>query len=104
MPNPIPVTAMVDTGAPRSVIQDGLAAQLNLKPIGRIPISSVTAQGVLCYEYQVRFSLPNGIIVEGAVIEAPLQGQQIQALIGRDILAHSVLVYIGRTNQFTIAF
>ncbi len=36
-------------------------------------------------------------------IEAPLQGQGIQGLIGRDALAHAVLVYIGYADQFTIA-
>jgi hypothetical protein len=46
----------------------------------------------------------NNVVGEGVVIEAPLAGQHIQGLIGRDVLAQSVLVYIGYTNQFTVSF
>jgi hypothetical protein len=31
-------------------------------------------------------------------------GQNIQCLIGRDILQHGVLIYIGYSNQFTLSF
>jgi hypothetical protein len=33
-----------------------------------------------------------------------LGGQPVQCLIGRDILQHGVLVYIGYANQFTLSF
>jgi hypothetical protein len=46
----------------------------------------------------------NNVVGEAVVIEAPLAGQHIQGLIGRDVLAQSVLVYIGYTNQFTVSF
>lgn len=49
-------------------------------------------------------SFPNNMVVDGTVIEAPLQGQHIQGLIGRDILAHGVLIYTGYANQFTLSF
>ena len=32
----------------------------------------------------------------------PLGGQHIQCLVGRDVLAHGVLTYIGYINQFTL--
>ena len=41
---------------------------------------------------------------EGTVLEALLQGQNIQCLIGRDVLAQAVLVYIGYTNLFSLSF
>jgi hypothetical protein len=47
---------------------------------------------------------PNNVQVAATAIEAPLQGQHIQCLIGRDVLAHGVLVYIGYTNSFTLSF
>ncbi len=48
---------------------------------------------------------PNGVMVHNAVaIEAPLAGQHIQCLIGRDILQHGVLIYVGYMNQFTLSF
>lgn len=73
---PAPVTAlgMIDTGATGSVVQAGLLV------------------------------LPNNVVFEATVIEAPLQGQHIQCLLGRDVLAHSVLVYIGYSNLFSLSF
>jgi hypothetical protein len=36
------------------------------------------------------------------VIEVPLlEGQVIQGLIGRDVLAHGILIYLGYTNTFS---
>jgi hypothetical protein len=36
--------------------------------------------------------------------EAPLQGQHIQCLIGRDVLKNAVLIYTGHDNSFTLSF
>lgn len=38
------------------------------------------------------------------VLEAPLQGQNIDCLIGRDVLSQGVFVYIGYTNLFSLSF
>jgi hypothetical protein len=104
VPTPTRLLAMIDTGASASVIQQGLATQLGLQPIGTTLINTPSSTGVSCYEYAVRLAFPNNVVVEGTVIEAALQGQHIQALIGRDVLAHGVLVYIGYTGQFTLSF
>lgn len=95
---------MIDTGATGSVIRQGLASQLGLQPVGVTTISTPSSAHVVCNEYLVRFLFPNNVTVEGTAIEAPLQGQHIQCLIGRDILAHGVLVYIGYTNLFSLSF
>jgi len=95
---------MIDTGASGSVIQRGLATQLALNPIGLTYISTPSSTNVACYEYAVRLVFPNNVFVEATVLEAPLQGQNIQCLIGRDVLAHSVLVYIGYGNLFSLSF
>jgi hypothetical protein len=52
----------------------------------------------------VQMILPNQVVFDAKVIEAPLQGQHIQCLIGRDVLAHGVLIYIGYANQFSLSF
>ena len=45
------------------------------------------------------------MVAEVTAIEAPLQGQPtIRGLIGRDLLKHGVLVYLGSENQFTLSF
>jgi len=95
---------MIDTGATGSVIQEGLAAKLGLQPIGVTQISTPSSTNVDCYEYAVRFAFPNNVMAEGTVIEAPLKGQHIHGLIGRDVLQHAVLVYIGYAGQFTLSF
>lgn len=95
---------MIDTGASGSVIRQGLATQLGLNPIGLTYINTPSSTNVGCYEYAVRLIFPNNVVVETPVLEAPLQGQNIQCLIGRDVLAHGVLVYIGYGNLFSLSF
>ena len=95
---------MVDTGATRSVIRQGLAAQLALNPVGVTRITTPSHTNGACYEYQVRLILPNNVTFEGVFLEASLQGQHIQCLIGRDVLAQAVLVYIGYSNLFSLSF
>src|SRR5208337_4242729 len=58
---------------------------------------------VPCPQYVVRLLFPNNVIIEAFAIEAPMQGQQIQCLIGRDVLALGVLVYTGYMNLFSFS-
>lgn len=104
IPAPISITGLIDTGATRTVIQQGLAKKLGLLPVGTTLISTPSSTNVNCYEYFVKLILPNQVSLETTAIEAPMQGQHIQCLIGRDVLAHAVLVYIGYTNIFTLSF
>lgn len=104
VPAPINATAMIDTGATGTVIQEGLAARLGIHPVGITRISTPSSADVECNVYAVRIIFRQGVTAEATAIEAPLQGQNIQCLIGRDILAHGVLVYIGYVNQYTLSF
>lgn len=104
IPFPVPVFAMIDTGASRSVIRADITNQLNLKPVGTTLIQTASTTNVRAYEYLLRFLMPNGVIAEVRAIAAPLQGQNIQCLIGRDILRHGVLIYLGHDNSFTLSF
>jgi len=52
----------------------------------------------------MRLLFPNNVIVETVVIAAPLQGQNILCLIGRDVLQHGVFIYTGYVNTFTLSF
>ncbi|MFZ1061425.1 MAG: aspartyl protease family protein [Candidatus Rokuibacteriota bacterium] len=95
---------MIDTGATSSVMRQGFAAQLGLHPVGVAYINTHSSTNVACYEYLVRLVFPNNVVAEATVLEAPLLGQHIQCLIGRYVLAHGVLVYIGYGNLFTLSF
>lgn len=102
-PDPIEIAAMIDTGASHSVIQTGLAHRLNLNAVSTVAIHTPSSTNVICDVYAVRYVLPNNIIHEGTAIEMPLQSQTMQALIGRDLLADAVLIYLGYANQFTLS-
>lgn len=103
IPEPVAAKGMIDTGATASVIQPAIAQQLGLQPVGIVSISTPSSENVPCLQYVVRLIFPNNVIVEALAIEAPLRGQHIQCLVGRDVLAHAVFVYTGYINQFTLS-
>ena len=100
-PARIQVIALIDTGVTRSVMKVGLAQHLQLKPVGRSRLTTANGQIVPTYEYHVEFHLPQGIVVESVSFEAKLAGDQVQLLIGRDVLARGTFHYSGCDNQFT---
>jgi hypothetical protein len=104
VPAPYLALAMIDTGASLTVIREGLAQDLGLQPTGVRMIHTPSDTNVRCHEYLVRLLFPNGIVFEMDVVEAPLKGQHIDCLVGRDVLARGILVYIGPDNLFTLSF
>jgi len=104
VPEPIAVKGMIDTRVTGSVIQPVLTQQLGLQPVGVVSISTPSSENVPCLQFVVRLIFPNNVIVECLAIEAPLRGQNIQCLVGRDVLSHGVFVYTGYINQFTLSF
>ena len=105
IPSPIAILALIDTGATGTVIQQGLAQQLGLQPVGTTRIQTPTSSDVLCDKYAVRLSFADGLMtLDTTVIEAPLRGVPIQCLIGRDVLSRGILIYNGNIKQFTICF
>jgi predicted aspartyl protease len=101
---PVDILAVVDTGASNTVVQIGLAQSLGLEPIGTRLMNTPSSSRFECLEYNVRIVLPNDVGFQLPVLEAPLEDQNIQCMIGRDILSQAVLVYIGYNNQFTLSF
>ncbi|MBN1572645.1 MAG: hypothetical protein JW984_05540 [Deltaproteobacteria bacterium] len=104
IPDPFNATAMIDTGASSTVIREDIVDHLNLKTIGYIYVNTPSSTNVLCYEYLIRVLFPNNVIAEVIAIAAPLKNQHIQCLIGRDLLSHSVFIYTGYINTFTLSF
>lgn len=104
VPTPIRVPAMIDTGASCTVIREGLARHLGLQPTGITVIHTASDTNVRCRRYLVGLHFPNQVSFEKTVIEAALRGQHIDCLIGRDVLANGVLVYIGPDNLFSVSF
>jgi gag-polyprotein putative aspartyl protease len=104
VPDPIAAAALADTGASHTVIQQNLAVLLGIQPVGVSTYSTASSANILCPRYEVRLLFPHDIVFEATVAEAPLPGQQIQCLIGRDILSRAVLVYLGESNLFSLSF
>lgn len=105
-PEPFRATAMVDTGASGTVVNPQIIEALNLNPIGTIPIHTPsTTAPLVCEQFHVDVIFPNDVTFSDAVVIcAPLGMQNIQCLIGRDILQTGLLTYIGFLNQFTLSF
>ena len=103
IPAPIQINALFDTGASGSAIKAGEIAPLGLQPMGIRNINTPSSINVPCPEYAVRVILPNSIVLAVTVIETPLEGQNIEGLLGRDVIAQAVFIYIGYTGTFSFS-
>jgi hypothetical protein len=106
-PAPVSASLLVDTGASHSMVRDGLLSTLQLHPVGTVGVNTPTSQGVQCGLYSVRITLPHGQFVDTTVIQSPpsgFQGQNIDGVIGRDVLKWGILIYMGQRAQFTLSF
>ena len=106
VPTPIRCAAMIDTGASSTVIREGIAQQLNLNPRGSVNIATPSCAQYPCNTYDITMLFPatKVAIQIVTVVEAPLSGQNIDCLIGRDILKRSILIYEGYSNRFILSF
>lgn len=106
IPPAVPAVALIDTGASRTVITASIVQTLGIKPVGMAKMSTPsTSTPVPVQEYSIRVAFPNGTIVDvQKAIQAPMGGQSIQCLIGRDVLQHGILTYIGYINQYSLSF
>lgn len=98
------VSALVDSGAVQSCIDNILAASLNLPIIDRQPISGSNGSHVTnIYQAQVHIpSLQFTILGSFAGVDLVAGGQQHHALIGRTFLRNFKMIYEGTTGTVTI--
>lgn len=76
-----------DTGASKSSITQRIVDDLNLIPVGKTNIS--TANGIVAVNtYFVDFGLPNGVMVKNVMVSCSDLGDDIDVLIGMDIIKH----------------
>ena len=104
LPEVQPLNAMIDTGAAATVIREDILAKLNLRPTDQVRINTPTTSAYLCYRYWVRLVFPKDVTIETVVVSAPLEGQHVQCLIGRNVLSYSTFFYNGPEQSFTIGF
>jgi len=105
IPQPIPGSALIDTGARFTAIDIDALNQLGIPPISTIQVvtpSGKDTQGV----YMCQIDFPGTTIPS---LQHSVTGSKISpfghvALIGRDILNSALLVYDGKHGMWTIAF
>ena len=93
------------------MIDSGVVQSLGLFPTGTIQIHTPTTGPTpcICNQYDISLVIAMGQQFYLApltipVCEAPLSNLGIHALIGRDVLANSVLIYNGKGNVVSLAF
>lgn len=104
VPPPVPVTALIDTGAAVSAVDRGTAERLGLLPVGEMLLSTPTGPARVP-RYLVRIMLTNLVVLETTVVEVQMRDEDnVSVVLGRDVLSTAVFIYVGYTGQCTIAF
>ncbi len=109
LPSPVTGTALIDTGAMKSCVHGPIMSNLGVNPIGII--TALTAAGpALQNLYPAHFTFPatNIEIDFSSVVGSDLSGQiingqQLIALIGRDVLSLGILIYNGSLGTFSFS-
>ena len=112
VPSGLKIRALIDTGASCSCVDEQVINDLGLTPTGSVPIFTPSTGTTPCnkdqYDISILISFPFASISRGfpicPVVSANLAPQGYQALIGRDLLSTSLLVYNGQEGIFTLAF
>lgn len=83
-----------------------MVKKLGLTPVGTAQVVTPTSdKPVACNQYAIRIVIPVlSVTWEATVIAAELKHQKIEGLIGRDFLQHCVLVYIGKSDTWSLSF
>lgn len=92
-----------DTGASRSSITRRVVDDLGLIPVGSTSIS--TANGVVTVNtYFINIGLPNGVTVRNVLVSCADLGDDIDVLIGMDIIQHGDFSITNVNNKTTFSF
>jgi hypothetical protein len=105
------IRAVIDTGSGVSGIDPRVLQALDLKPVGDMQINTPSTSHTPhpCGEYLVSLSLLQSNqelhLPTFSVIDAVFQpDENIQALLGRDVLDHCLFIYDGQRQAFALAF
>jgi hypothetical protein len=108
IPQAVPATALVDTGASGTSIVPSIVQALGLQPVGTGLLSTPSThqpQSAALYDVSLVFLADTRVQAPSVrAMEVQLGGQAIQCLIGRDLLSQGVLVYVGYAGMWTLSF
>lgn len=92
-----------DTGASRSSVDKRVVDELGLIPVGKGTIS--TANGVVSVNtYFVNLTLPNRVTVRDVLVTCADLGNDIDVLIGMDIIRHGDFSITNTNRSTTFSF
>lgn len=92
-----------DTGATNSSISKSIVNALALIPVGETTIS--TANGLAkTLTYSIDITLPNHVTIQGVVVSCSDLGNDIDLLIGMDIIRHGDFTITNVNNSTTFTF
>jgi hypothetical protein len=113
IPTPVPVRALIDTGASLSAFTPRVFDALDLRPLDQIAVLTPSTKPDVPHIadwHQVSLSL----VADGRECSFPdihvmsadcwLESEGMEALIGRDILDRCFFQYFGLDRRFTLAF
>jgi hypothetical protein len=107
----IPISALVDTGAGRSIMQRADLAKFDLIQLGtewlNTASSGETPLEVRVFAVQLLLTGVAGVTLAAdlPVLEVEdLSGLGVDMLLGRDVLDRCLLFYSGQERRFTLAF
>lgn len=113
IPQPISVRAQIDTGSHVTGFSRDVFNALNEAPFGRIRLrtpSTRPSEPFYADQYAVTITFVAGTMQypfrAAQVIAADdfQQGEEVEAIIGRDVLNHCNFQYLGSTRQFSLFF
>lgn len=112
LPSPVPIRALLDTGASCTCLDPSVFAALGLTPTGSVnvntPSTGATPHVADQYDISLAVSASSGppllLLTVPAIACELLASQGFHALIGRDILESCILIYNGQTKSFTLAY
>lgn len=109
IPAPSAGTALIDTGASMTCVDESVLATLGINPTGLVSLG--TAAGPVerpLFPARIAFPEPKLVVDLSRVVAVDLRGQTIDsspliALVGRDILHHCQFMYDGSGGFFTLS-
>lgn len=111
VPQQVPITGLIDTGASCTSIDSSILRQLSIPSSGTTPVHTPSTQANVPHVanvYDVSLILVHPMITRSffavPVTESQLIHQGIQALIGRDILSFCLFTYDGMGQTFCLGF
>lgn len=113
IPDPVPIRALLDTGASCTCIDPFVVDALELTPTGSVRINTPTTgnRPQDRNQYDVGLAIPGAVrghaplfLATIPVVATDLQQQGFAALLGRDILSACLLTYNGTMGWYTLAF